>query len=75
VQINPYAKQTNAGVRTVRTFVRQGGVDYAFPDAIELPTSYEYRSQIFEKNPATNAAWTEPEVNDVTAEIGLEVVT
>jgi hypothetical protein len=75
VQINPYAKQTNAGVRTVRTFVRQGGVDYAFPDAIELPTDYEYRSQIFEKNPATNAAWTEPEVNDVTAEIGLEIVT
>jgi hypothetical protein len=75
VQLTPFLRQTHAGVRTAKTLVRQGGVDYPHADDFELPTTFEYRTQMYETNPATSAAWTEPEVNNVAAEIGLEVAS
>jgi hypothetical protein len=76
VQLNPYLKQTDAGARSAKSFFRLGGADYDHPDTINpIPTGYEYRPQLWELNPATGLAWTEAEVNALTAELGLKVET
>ncbi len=71
----PYVKQTDAGVRTGKSFVRVAGTDYDHPHAIDpITTGYEYvEQQIWELNPATSAAWLESEVNAVAAERGFKI--
>lgn len=75
MQINVYAKQIASGPRTLGTSFRLGGTDFPHPDDFELPTDPERRAQVYEQDPDTGAQWLEADVNDATAEVGVEVIT
>lgn len=69
VQVNLYARKTDAGTRTVAPVVRSAGTSYVGA-AQPLSTSYIDRTAIYDIDPA-DGAWTIASVN--AAEFGAEV--
>ncbi len=72
VTVHCYAEKTDAGPRSIRFFIRSGGVDYFSPN-FALTTAYLYYSYTWETNPATSSAWLISEVNAI--ECGYDVVS
>lgn len=70
VQANSAAWKTDAGLRAIKNLVRIAGTDYP-SSAINVAETQRYACNIWEKNPATSAAWTDTAVNG--AEFGVEV--
>lgn len=70
VQANIIARKDDAGSRTLRAVARIGGANYEGSD-LALSDSYLDLRQIWDKNPATSAAWTESQIN--AAEFGYKV--
>lgn len=69
VQILPYAKKTDAGVRSIASMARLSGVDEDGPTKT-LNTDYAYLSDIREEKPG-GGSWTITDVQD--AEFGVKV--
>lgn len=72
VQVNNYAKKSDAGGAAVRNLVRSGTSEATGP-TVALSTSYNYVRSIHEINPATGQPWLLSEVQAMEA--GLEVVS
>jgi hypothetical protein len=70
VQMVPYVKKSDAGVRVAAPLLRISGTDYVQPD-MTLSTSYQYLPKIVELSPATGVAFTVAEVNAM--EVGIKV--
>lgn len=70
IQINMTARKDDAGGRTLRALARISGNDYEGVSQ-NIGTSYRVFSDIFEKNPDTDSAWIEGEIN--AAEYGYKV--
>jgi hypothetical protein len=70
VQMVPYVKKSDAGVRVAAPLLRISGTDYVQPDMV-LSTSYQYLPKIVELSPATGVAFTVAEVNAM--EVGIKV--
>jgi hypothetical protein len=70
VQANIMARKDDAGTRTLRALTRIGSTNYEGAD-IAMASDYFVCRQIWEKNPATVAAWAEAEIN--AAEFGYKV--
>ncbi len=70
VQVNMTARKDDAGGRTMRALTRVDGSDYEGA-SLNVGTSYRTFYDIFEKNPDTDAAWVEGEIN--IAEYGYKV--
>lgn len=60
------ARKEDSGTRTIKQLVKSGVVTGAGDD-YNLTVEYTWNRAIFNKNPATDAAWTKPEVNAMTA--------
>jgi len=66
------ARRDDAGSRTLRGIVRQGGTNYNTPATANMTASYASAQLPMDVNPATGLAWT---VSDVNAdEFGVQVV-
>lgn len=72
IQIVPYLRKDDAGVRTVAPVSRIGGVNYDHANLPNLPTTYVFQPQVVELSPATGVAWTVSEING--AEWGIKEV-
>jgi hypothetical protein len=72
VAVVPRGRTDDGASRTIKTFVRAGGVDYDHASAQSVPGSYGYLQQIYPVNPATGVAWTPTEVNAIEAGIKVE---
>lgn len=70
IQIGINARKTDAGSRTLRTFVRQSSTDYEGSDKSVLD-SYSALLQVHESNPSTAVAWTITDIN-TNAEFGYK---
>jgi len=70
VQENIIARKDDAGTRLLRGITRISSTNYEGSD-LTLSDSYLVQRQIWEKNPATSAAWTESDING--AEFGYKV--
>lgn len=70
VQINMFAKKTDAGYRSIQSVIRSGGSD-TDGTARPLGTDYTDELQMAETDPDTAAAWTESGFN--SAEFGVKV--
>lgn len=70
VQTNLWSRKDDAVVRKIAPVFRIGGTDYVGSD-VTLATSYVDGTQIYDKSPATSAAWTITEING--AEAGVKV--
>jgi hypothetical protein len=73
VAVVPRARTDDGAARTMKTFVRAGGVDYDHANTESVPGSYAYLQQIYQVNPATGVAWTAAEINAIEA--GIKVVS
>lgn len=62
IQLLPYVRKDDAGVRTIAPGVRIGGTDYPQANA-NLGNTYQYLPQIVERSPATAVPFTIAEVN------------
>ena len=62
VQSLLYERKDDAGDVTVCPVFRIGGTDYP-GTGINIPDTYQYKMQVFEESPATDAAWEIAEVN------------
>lgn len=71
VALVPRIRKDDAVARTVKRFVRAGGVDYDGA-AVAVPATYGYLQEILAVNPATGLAWTPAEVNAIEAGIKVE---
>jgi hypothetical protein len=71
VQQSVRAKNSDAGARSLQFVCRIGGTDY-LGGTVALASSWSIYTCVWEKNPATNAAWTVAEVN--AAEFGYKTV-
>ena len=71
VQVNLWARKDDAAVRQLRPVVRIAGTDYLGPTAFVMASSFADYAQLYDKSPASSAAWTPSEVN--AAEFGVEV--
>ncbi len=72
IQENMLSRKDDAGSRILRGITRIGATNYEGLD-ITLTDSYVYQRQIWEKNPATAANWSEADIN--AAEFGYKVQT
>lgn len=72
VALVPRVRKDDAAARTVKRFVRAGGVNYDGV-AVAVPGSYGYLQEVLATNPATGIAWTPAEVNAI--ECGIKVET
>lgn len=71
IQIVPWVRKDDAGIRTVAPVIRIGGVNYVQANLPNLSTSYQYLPQIVELSPATAVAWTVAEINAMEAGIKM----
>lgn len=72
LQVQNYLKKSGTIPVKIKNLVRSGGSDY-LGDEKTLNTVYEYKSTVFENNPATSSAWNEATIN--AAEFGVEVTS
>lgn len=70
IQINLFAKKSDAGIRSIQPVIRSGGAD-TDGTARVLSTDYTDETEVFEADPDTAAAWTESGFN--SAEFGAKV--
>jgi hypothetical protein len=75
MQLVPFVKQTQAGIRTMTATIKQNGSDYDHANEMDIPTEYEYRTFIYPTNPDTGLEWDESEINEAAAERGIKLVT
>jgi len=71
VQLNTAIRKTDAGVRNFNGAAKIGGTTYLGSN-IPINDTTIYRPTIWDKSPATDAAWTRLEIND--AEFGVKLV-
>lgn len=71
VQLNTAIRKTDAGARNFNGAAKVGGTTYFGPN-IPINDSVIYRPTIWDKNPATSAAWTRTEIDN--AEFGVKLV-
>lgn len=71
VQVSAWMEKTDAGVRTVKEFLRINGSNYDHGTAISPATTYQYQQSIWDTSPDTGVAFTPTEVN--SAEIGVKI--
>ena len=72
VMVLTHARMTSAGTRNLRAKTRISGTNYNGATQAVSNTTYEHKKQIWEKSPATAAAWGIAEING--AEFGMESV-
>lgn len=63
IQVCNYCRKDGVGGASVAVVTRQGGVDYDGPEQGIGSTSYDYRLQPYDTNPATSAQWTKAEMD------------
>jgi hypothetical protein len=73
MQLLPYVRKDDAGVRSVAPVIRIGGVNYDQATLPNLSTAYQYQPAIVEVSPATGVPFTLVEVN--AAECGIKVIS
>ena len=66
------ARKDDAGTRTIAPVVREGATNYVGSN-IDVPSSYDFMTQIMETDPATGVAWTVAAVN--ADEFGVSMVS
>lgn len=71
VQVNSAARKTDAGARSINNTARISGSNY-FGAALTLSDTTTYRHSVWDKSPATNAAWSKAEIN--STEFGVRLV-
>lgn len=72
VKIHHLARLTASGSRDIETKVKQGETEVAGATHTVDETSYEYSTEILERDPTDDALWTESKLNAV--ELGVESV-
>jgi hypothetical protein len=71
VQVNSAARKTDAGSRYINSAARIGGTDYVSANLAVSDTT-TYLHSIWDKSPATSAAWTRAEINGT--DFGVKLV-
>lgn len=71
IQIMPWVRKDDAGVRTVAPVLRMGSTDHVGADLPSLGTTYQYQPRILELSPDTGVAFTITEINAMEAGIKL----
>ncbi len=73
VQINPLARKTDAGARSIASVTLVGGVEHASANS-SISETYQYWHSIWQVNPETTVAWTKADLNDAPkAQFGPKV--
>lgn len=70
IQVNHYARKTDAGPRSIATVFRQGGTNYVNAASKALFANYAYQSQIYDLDPL-GSAWTASTYN--SDEVGVKI--
>jgi hypothetical protein len=71
LQVNSAAHKTDAGLRQINSTARISGTDY-FSANLPVSDTTSYLSSIWDKSPATSAAWTRAEINGT--DFGVKLV-
>lgn len=71
IQVNSAARKTDAGARYINGVARIGGTDYASANLAVSDTT-TYLHNIWDRSPATSAAWTRTEINGT--DFGVKLV-
>lgn len=72
IQTNLFVAKSDSGTRTVCAVVRSGGTDYDGTGFVPS-TSFGFRSEIRQVNPATGLPWTVADLNAL--EVGMKIVS
>jgi hypothetical protein len=71
IQVNSAARKTDAGVRQINSAARISSTDY-FSANLPVSDTTSYVSSIWDRSPATSAAWTRTEINGT--DFGVKLV-
>lgn len=71
VQLNSVARKTDAGERQINGVARIGGTDY-LSTALSVEDVSKYIMAVWDRSPATSAAWTRSEINGT--DFGIKLI-